>query len=163
MTIYNETKTTILENPDLNLGYLRPDTLTTHHDAVIKHHEAVTPVEEQGHYETIAEYPNGGKDVEWVVDVQGVKGQEAYDEVIEEERDDVEEIQIYIPYTVSELHVRALQKEKSEASAWLSAHDYIGTKIATGRATIEEYATEIAEMTRLAERINAIETELAGV
>ena len=35
--------------------------------------------------------------------------------------------------------------------------DYIGVKIATGRATQEEYAAEIAEMETLAAEINAIE------
>lgn len=35
--------------------------------------------------------------------------------------------------------------------------DYIGVKIATGRATREEYAEQIAEMDRLAARINELE------
>ena len=50
-----------------------------------------------------------------------------------------------------------LIEEKSYLEAWLSDHDYIGTKIATGRATVEEYATEIAEMNEKAERINEID------
>lgn len=49
-----------------------------------------------------------------------------------------------------------LIEEKSKLEAWLKNHDYIGTKIATGRATVEEYATEIEEMTEKAERINEI-------
>ena len=53
-----------------------------------------------------------------------------------------------------------LSAEKAELEAWLKAHDYIGTKIATGRATIDEYATEIAEMTEKAERINEIDALL---
>ena len=40
--------------------------------------------------------------------------------------------------------------------AWLKEHDYIGVKIATKRATVEEYANEIAEMTEKANRINEI-------
>ena len=44
--------------------------------------------------------------------------------------------------------------------AWLKSHDYIGVKIATGRATVEEYATEIAEMTEKANRINEIDAML---
>lgn len=44
----------------------------------IHHHEAVEAVEEQGHWETVAEYPEtGGKDVQWVVDAPGVAAQEA--------------------------------------------------------------------------------------
>ena len=62
----------------------------------IHHHEAVEAVEEQGHWETVAEYPEtGGKDVQWVVDVPGVEAQEAWDE---------EEVYwLYIPYTEEEL------------------------------------------------------------
>ena len=58
--------------------------------------------------------------------------------------------------TEEELRRQALQTEKAELEAWLRNHDYIGTKIATKRATVEEYATEIKEMTEKAERINEI-------
>ena len=62
----------------------------------IHHHEAVEAVEEQGHWENIAEYPEtGGKDVQWVVDVPGVEAQEAWDEE--------ETYWLYIPYTEEEL------------------------------------------------------------
>ena len=50
--------------------------------------------------------------------------------------------------------------EKAELEAWLSAHDYIGVKIATGRATIDDYADEIALMTEKANRINEIDAML---
>lgn len=85
--IYNENMERI-ENPDLTLGYLKPGTRTVHHDTV----EGVTEV---WHYETIAEYPNGGKDVRKVVDVPGVEAKPAWDEDIP--------IQIYVPYTQEEL------------------------------------------------------------
>ena len=62
--------------------------------------------------------------------------------------------------TEEELRRQALQTEKAELEAWLKAHDYIGVKIATGRATIDDYATEIAEMTEKAERINEIDAML---
>ena len=58
--------------------------------------------------------------------------------------------------TEEELRRQALQTEKAELETWLKDHDYIGVKIATGRATVEEYANEIAEMTEKAERINEI-------
>ena len=58
--------------------------------------------------------------------------------------------------TEEELRRQALQTEKAELEAWLKEHDYIGVKIATKRATVEEYATEIAEMTEKAEIINEI-------
>lgn len=85
--IYNEQMEHI-ENSDLTLGYLRPGTRTVHHEAV----EGVTEV---WHYETVAEYPNGGKDVQKVVDVPGVEAKAAWDEEIP--------IQIYVPYTQDEL------------------------------------------------------------
>ena len=62
--------------------------------------------------------------------------------------------------TEEELRRQALQSEKAELEAWLKDHDYIGVKIATGRATIDDYATEIAEMTEKAERINEIDALL---
>ena len=62
--------------------------------------------------------------------------------------------------TEEELRRQALQTEKAELEAWLKAHDYIGVKIATGRATVEEYAMEIEEMTDKANRINEIDAML---
>ena len=56
-----------------------------------------------------------------------------------------------------------LTNEKIQLETWLKEHDYIGTKIATGRATVEEYATEIAEMKEKAERINEIDRLLESL
>lgn len=146
MRIFDATKTIeLIEEPNLELGNLKEDTITIHH-------EAIQHVEEQGHWVTIAEYPNGGKDVEWVVDVEGVEGNEAYDET--------EQILVYVPFTEAELQKRRNEAEKAELEAWLRDHDYIGTKIATGRATIADYAEEIATMTRYADRINEIDSML---
>ena len=94
--IYNEQMEHI-ENPDLTLGYLRPGTRTEHHEAV----EGVTEV---WHYETVAEYPNGGKDIRRVVDVPGVEAQAAWDEEIP--------IQIYVPYTQEELDRMEAERNK---------------------------------------------------
>ena len=88
-----------LEVPDLTLGYLRDERIFK------EHHEAVEAVEEQGHWETLAEYPNGGKDVAWVVDVPGVEAQEAWDEY--------EDIYRYLLYTEEELAEIAEAKEKA--------------------------------------------------
>lgn len=96
MEIYNENME-LIENPDLSIGYLKPSTRT-------EHHEAVKGVKEVWHYETIAEYPNGGKDVKKVVDVPGVQAQEAWDEEIP--------IQIYVPYTQEELD--RIEEEKNK-------------------------------------------------
>ena len=65
--------------------------------------------------------------------------------------------------TEEELRKQTLQAEKADLESWLKAHDYIGTKIATGRATVEEYASEIAEMSEKASRINEIDRELSSI
>lgn len=66
----------------------------------VHHHEAVEAVEEQGHWETIAVYPEtGGEDVEWIIDVPGVEAREAWDEE--------ETYWLYIPYTEEELEQMA--------------------------------------------------------
>ncbi len=42
--------------------------------------------------------------------------------------------------------VAAVERKLQDIDEWFRAHDYIGIKIATGRASVEEYAEEIAEM-----------------
>ena len=81
------------EDVDYRLGKLSDDKI------FIQHHDAVEAVEEQGHYETLQEYPNGGKDVEWKVDVPGVEAKEAWDEY--------EDIQRYTKFTAEELKANA--------------------------------------------------------
>lgn len=88
-----------IESPDLEKGYLKPDSL------FIMHHEAVEAVEERGHWVTIAEYPNGGKDVEWCVDVEAVEAVEEWAEY--------EDILRYIEYTEEELAERKAAEEEA--------------------------------------------------
>ena len=59
--------------------------------------------------------------------------------------------------TNDELIKQSLLTEKSELESWLREHDYIGVKIATGRATISDYLEEIALMNEKANRINEID------
>ena len=57
----------------------------------------------------------------------------------------------------------AMQKnimEINEYKAKLAALDYIGVKIATGRATREEYSEQIALMQQYADKINELQEEL---
>lgn len=89
-----------IASPDLSVGYLVNDKL------FIKHHDAVEAVPEKGHYEVVAEYPNGGKDVEWVVDVPGVEAAEAWDEY--------EDIYRYVLYTEDELAKKQEEEKKQE-------------------------------------------------
>lgn len=93
-----------MESPDLSFGWLEDTTRTIYHDAV-------AGVEEVSHYETLAEYPNGGKDVQKVVDVPGVEAKDAWDEKIE--------VQVYHLYTTEELAAQAEAREKAEQQAKL--------------------------------------------
>lgn len=54
-----------IESPDLELGYLTTKTAKLIWNYILESAE-------EGHYETIQEYPNGGKDVEWIVDAPEV-------------------------------------------------------------------------------------------
>ena len=89
-----------IENPDLTLGYLVDDTEPVEHPAV-------EGVEEVSHYETVAEYPNGGKDVQRVVDVPGVPAQAAWTAQVP--------VQRYIRYTDEELAAQEEARKKAEA------------------------------------------------
>ena len=94
----------VIDSPDLTLGYLKTETQTVHHDAV-------KAVKEVSHYETIAEYPNGGKDVRKVIDVPGVEARDAYDEEVE--------VQVYHPYTAAELAAQEEARKRAEQAAKL--------------------------------------------
>lgn len=99
MKIIDETGA-VVENPDLTLGYLTDDTQPLEHPA----QEAVAEV---AHYETVAEYPSGGRDVQRVVDVPGVPARPAWTEQLPIKR--------YIRYTAEELAAQEEARKKQEA------------------------------------------------
>ena len=143
MKIYNEEKTEELNLDDLNmeLGYLKED--------VLIHHISAQPlIEEQGHYETIAEYPNGGKDVEWIVDVEG---QPAI-----EEHDEQEDILVFIEYSERDLTIRSI----GELKAHLQATDYQAIKFAEGELSAEDYASMKEQRRQWRVQINQLEQQL---
>ena len=89
-----------IETPDLTLGYLVGGTEPVEHPAV-------EGVEEVSHYETVAEYPNGGRDVKKIIDVPGVPAQAAWTEQVP--------VQKYIRYTAEELAAQEEARKKQEA------------------------------------------------
>lgn len=90
-----------IQNPDLTQGWLHDET-----EAV--EHPAQEGVPELSHYETVAEYPSGGKDVRKVIDREGVPARDAWTEQVP--------IQRYILYTAEEL--AAKEEERKKAEAW---------------------------------------------
>ena len=93
-----------IENPALTLGYLVDDTEPVEHPAV-------EGVEEVSHYETVTEYPGGGRDVRKVIDVPGVPAQAAWTEQVA--------VQRYIRYTDEELAAREKERQQAEEAARL--------------------------------------------
>ena len=89
-----------IESPDLTLGYLVGGT-------ELVEHPAVEGVEEVSHYETVTEYPGGGRDVKKVIDVPGVPVQAAWTEQVP--------VQRYIRYTAEELAAQEEARKKQEA------------------------------------------------
>lgn len=78
-----------ITNPDLSAGRLVPE------NVFVCHHEAVQEVAEQFHMAVKTIYPNGGRDMEKVIDVVYVPAKEAWDEY--------ENILRYILFTPEEL------------------------------------------------------------
>lgn len=126
---------------DPDRGYL------TQRRILAKHHAAIEAVAEQGHYETVREYPNGGKDVEWVVDVPGVEAKDAWDEY--------EDVQQFVPFTAAELSARRIAELKQQ----LLNTDYHILKIVEGAATLKECAEVIAKRAAWRREINELEKE----
>lgn len=135
MRIFNQ-KNEEIQTYDETLGYLVNDRI------LVKHHEAVEAVEEQGHYEVIAVYPNGGKDVEWIVDEEKVEAKEAYDEY--------EDILRYVPFTQEELNNIRISDLKQQ----LADTDYTIIKIVEGSSTLAECADVIAQRRAWRKEIN---------
>lgn len=140
MKIYNENKTQEFNEQELNfeLGYLKADKIyTTHHDAVPAKtvEEQIAELTAQGRtveqYDTQKDkwyvvkiaYLNGEKieaptpeqarqtSTKEVAEVKEIPAMEAYDEE--------EAIQIYVPYTETELKERADRKRSAELKAEL--------------------------------------------
>ena len=92
-----------ITNPDLDLGHLEQEEIVT------QHHDAIPANPGSFHYKVIREYPNGGKDVEQVWDVEPTEAVAAWDET--------EIIQRYILYTQEELGEIAARKRAEEEAA----------------------------------------------
>lgn len=152
MKVYNKEKTNILEEFDLSLGYLKED-------IIINHIDKVDAVEEQGHYETIKEYPNGGKDIKWIIDVERV-------EAVEEQNIE-EKIQVYIPYSEIELLKINANKRIQELKDFLSQTDYIVIKLYEKTllggsiiSMIQEYTSVLKEREAARKEINELEESI---
>ena len=132
----------IIDSPDLAKGQLKTDR------RLVRHHEAIREIKEIGHYEVVAEYPNGGKDVEWCVDVPGVAARDAWDEY--------EDILRFVPFTEAE----TVAIRMDELKALLRDTDYHILKIVEGAATLVSCAEIIKQRAAWRREINELEERI---
>lgn len=124
---------------DESKGYLIDERI------LIAHHSEVEAEEEQGHWVTVKEYPNGGKDVEWIIDKPAVEAKEAWDEY--------EDICRFVEFTDSELNMRRIVELKS----LLSSTDYKIIKVVEGCITLDEISDTIKQRVEWRKEINELE------
>ena len=115
MTIYNQSKTEVIENPDLEKGYLKEDAITKiipeqKEVKKVSHHEVVRIFYKDGTSSSPEDLDETkeirGREMKEVVDVEGVP--------YVAEHEEVENIQVYIPYTEKQL----LEIKKNKFRAW---------------------------------------------
>lgn len=135
MKVYNESKTELLEQYDLEKGYLKEDFIV--HNFPESHE-----IKEISHYETIKVYPNGGKDVKKVIDVEGVEYKPA--------RTENERIYIYIPYTAEELSERQDIKYRDLVERFIREKYSLSDELAILRQR-DTKAEEFSEYNKFAE------------
>ena len=138
MIVYDE-RGNVLDSEKLDYakGYLAVRKRTHHHPAL----EAAP---EEGHLETLAEYPEtGGRDVRWVVDTPGADAQEAWDEE--------ETYTEYVRYTEKELAAIAAERAKP------SAEELAAMAAALAKPTAEQRAAALEkENVRLKAQVQAL-------
>lgn len=104
MRILDENGKELIESAELHeTGRLARETIQT------VFHEAVAAVEEIGHYETTAEYPNGGREGQWVVDTPAVPPTDEWWET--------ETILRFVPYADAELASRRIAELTTQLRA----------------------------------------------
>lgn len=127
MRVFNESKTQELYYYDLESGWLKNDTI------VLTHHAEIPAIEGVGHYE-YKNYHNGGRDKIWVWDVSPVEAVP--------ERDETEEILVYVPFTAEQLQERRIAKIKERLSQLSEdfAQAWAGAQITDIEARKREFA-----------------------
>lgn len=143
MEIYNVEKTQFVEAYDLDKGYLKEDT-------IVVHHEAKPFIERKSHYVTVREYPNGSKDVEEVIDIEGQEASPEYDEE--------KHILVFVPYSFEELQKKEYEKENQELHEYLDSTDWCVIKsLEIGSPLASIYPDVARRRSEARARINVLE------
>jgi len=98
-----------MEFPGHDRGYLKRERV------ILARHPAVEPVEERSHYVVVRTYPNGGQDVQKVVDTARVEGKAAWVEY--------EDILRFYPYTAEEQAQLQAPTAQEDTDAMLIDHE----------------------------------------
>lgn len=138
MKIYDETKTQIIENPDLVNGYLKDDKI------LIKTIPPQEEVKEVCHYEYV-NYENGGRDRIKIVDTPYSPAKEK-EEIFED-------IKVYVPYSQKEKITKRIKELKEK----LSSLDYKTIKFVQGHLSTEEFEKVKTECETYRSEINSLE------
>lgn len=151
MIIFDESGD-VIQNPDLELGWLEERTVNVIHTYVVD-------AREEGHYVTIAEYPNGGKDIEWIVDepekyhietryedgsiVEHYDGDPGSVPEIEPLKD-TWTYQVYIPYTEDELFDIETEKLEFEYQTKVAVQTAVAVQFCVLQANLpDEQALQV--------------------
>lgn len=175
MLIFDE-ENKVIEEPDYNLGRVEPRQRT-----VIQRYVVDEPA--RTHTKVIRTYPNGGKDVETIVDTPEAAHWETklpetgdaveFDDLFPDGQktgewvENIQNYYLFIPYTKEELEeiqkkkkTEKLEEEILERKNSLQETDYVAIKIMEGAATKEEYADILQERSRWRDEINELEISL---
>ena len=147
MKIYNQDLTLELrqEQLDFSLGYLKKCEKTVHIPAQEEQQEI-------GHYEVLAEYENGGKDVEWVIDQEYIAGHDAYEKT--------EEYQVYVLFTEAHLHNKPIREQIKAFENALTESDFQILKYIEGELSEENFLRIKDSRRHCREQIRLLQREL---
>ena len=147
MKIYNQDLTIEFQQDELDysLGYLKDGS----RENIIPEQKEI---QEQGHYVVVAEYENGGKDVQWVVDQEYVPAREAGVEI--------ENYQVYIPFTEAHLHNIVIREQIKEFEDALAKTDFQVLKYIEGELAEEHFLRIKNSLQHCREQIRLLQKEL---
>lgn len=147
MKIYNQDLTMEFQQDELDfsLGYLKG---CSRENIIPEQKE----IQEQGHYEVIAEYENGGKDIQWVIDQKYVPACE--------ERVEIENYQVYIPFTEAHLHNILIREQIKKFEDALAQTDFQVLKYIEGELGEEHFLRIKNSRQHCREQIRLLQKEL---
>lgn len=145
--IYNQDLTQELQQDllDYSLGYLKD----CEKEIYIPEQKEVQAT---GHYEVVAEYENGGKDVQWIIDQEYIAARKEYTEI--------EQYQIYIPFTEAHLHNKPIREQIKEFEDALAKTDFQILKYIEGALDEENFLRIKDSRRHCREQIHLLQRQL---